>query len=70
MKKITMNEAANINGGFIVGAVLTGLGILGAGIAGYCGYSAVKAYNSSSMDNVNDVVCDVFGKPLPFKKCK
>ncbi len=63
MKRLNDKEAMNINGGF-------GLGLLIAGAIGTIGYGFYKAYNSSSAETLNDTVCDVFGKPLPFKSCK
>ena len=63
MKKLTTNEAMEINGGFA-------LGLLIAGAIGTIGYGFYKAYNSSAAETVNEAVCDVFGKPLPFKSCK
>ncbi len=63
MRRLSENETMNINGGF-------GLGLLVAGAICTIGYGFYKAYNSSGAETINDAVCDVFGKPLPFKKCK
>lgn len=63
MKEMNTKDMMNTSAGFI-GWLIGGacVAVIAAG--------GIKAYNSHSMNTVNDAICDAFGKPLPFKKCK